>query len=88
MAYQERYVAYAKAHGMTPDEMMEYDRIRCHGGVMCEYIIWICNKLAEYREINQSAFIGSGLRCHDVFAIGHNRAGSTTVMRPNCKGGG
>lgn len=45
--YQPRYVAYAKAHGKTPDEMMEHDNWHQSGGCMLSYIFWIT---AHWRE--------------------------------------
>ena len=39
--YQSRYIAYAKAHSMRPDKMLEYDSNRFPGGLMCGYILWI-----------------------------------------------
>lgn len=39
--YQSRYVAYARAHGAMPAEMLERDRERWPGGVMCGFILWI-----------------------------------------------
>lgn len=36
-----RYLAYSRAHGMDPDAMLEHDRERWPGGVMCGFIVWI-----------------------------------------------
>lgn len=44
MSYNSRYVAYAKAHGKTPEEMMESER------GMCGYIIWINQQLCRCRD--------------------------------------
>jgi len=35
------YVAYAKAHGMTPARMMARDRRKYPGGCMCGFICWM-----------------------------------------------
>jgi hypothetical protein len=39
--YQPRYVAYAAAHGMTPEAMLDWDRIEWPGGRMAGFILWV-----------------------------------------------
>jgi len=39
--WNPRYVAYAKAHGTTPEAMIEEDRVNWPGGVMTGFILWI-----------------------------------------------
>lgn len=36
-----RYLAYCAAHGLSPDGMMEHDRAKWPGGVMCGFILWM-----------------------------------------------
>ena len=52
MTWNSRYVAYAQAHGKSPDEMLEFDRERCPGGHMAEFIIWIGQKWSLWRAAN------------------------------------
>lgn len=49
MEYQKRYIAYAKLHDKTPDEMMAHDEKRWPGGIMCGYICFIMDMTARYR---------------------------------------
>lgn len=44
--WNRRYIAYATAHGMTPEAMLENDREKWPGGCMAGYILWI-NKAWE-----------------------------------------
>lgn len=39
--YQPRYIAYATAHGASPDEMTARDQAAYPGGCMAGFIIWI-----------------------------------------------
>lgn len=43
-----RYVSYAAAHGMTPDEMLAADRVRWPGGSMVGFMSWIDGKWREW----------------------------------------
>jgi len=36
-----RYIAYARAHGKSPEEMVEFDRQFYPGGAMAGFITWI-----------------------------------------------
>lgn len=40
-AYTHRYRAYCRAHSSTPEEMLEQDKQRFHGGHMAGFIAWI-----------------------------------------------
>jgi hypothetical protein len=44
MTYQRRYLAYCRAHGMTPEAMLERD------GNMVEFMAWNGARLREWRE--------------------------------------
>lgn len=46
-----RYVAYAAANGLSPEAMLEADQARYPGGCMCDYIIWIGQRWAEFRKL-------------------------------------
>jgi hypothetical protein len=50
-AWNPRYVAYAKAHGRTPDEMLASDADRYPGGKMCGFTLWIRAKWSEWRKL-------------------------------------
>lgn len=40
------YVAYAKAHGRSPEAMLAHDRERWPGGAMAGFMIWNSKRLA------------------------------------------
>lgn len=46
-----RYVEYARAHGKTPQEQMDADRVTWPGGVMTEFICWIGARWAEWDKL-------------------------------------
>lgn len=50
--YQSRYVAYARAHGRAPSEMLAHDRAEFPGGAMAGYVIWIGRKWREWFALN------------------------------------
>ena len=50
------YVAYARAHGKTPEEMMAYDTDAWTGGCMCGFIIWISEQKTAFFKIRPDAF--------------------------------
>ena len=47
-----RYIAYAAAHGETPDSMLERDRERWPGGVMAGFMLWIEKRWQEWHTAN------------------------------------
>lgn len=62
-----RYLAYCKAHGMTPGQMMEHDRARFTGGTMCGFILWNSAKVREFSKVSPGAFVGSNLHNHRAY---------------------
>lgn len=50
--YNPRYVAYARAQGMTPDEMLESDALTYPGGKMTGFILWLNAKWREWDRLN------------------------------------
>jgi len=65
--YQKRYIAYAKAKNMTPDEVFEYDKETYPGGCMCGFILWICEKKRSFKKNNPDAIDGDIIRNNDLF---------------------
>lgn len=58
--YQSRFVAYAKAHGLEPEKMIESDRKRWPGGAMCGFILWLGSRWAEWGSARGLTKIGGG----------------------------
>lgn len=52
-----RYVAYAKAHGRTLDEMMDNDRRAYPGGCMCGFILWISQMKQKFWKTSPGSFL-------------------------------
>ena len=42
------YLAYSAAHGKTHEEMIESDRIKYPGGVMCGFQLWVDERKREF----------------------------------------
>lgn len=42
--FQRRYNAYARDHGMTPEQMLSYDRQCCPDALLKPYLFWISDK--------------------------------------------
>lgn len=55
--FNPRYVAYARAHGKTPEEMIEYDHVAWPGGCMCGFMIWMSVKKQAFFKTCRSAFL-------------------------------
>jgi hypothetical protein len=47
-AWNPRYVAYARAHGETPVEMLARDGAAWPGGRMCGFTLWIRERWREW----------------------------------------
>jgi hypothetical protein len=52
-----RYAAYARAHGMTPAEMLEHDRQAWPGGCMCGFVLWMAEQKKKFHAVQPSAFL-------------------------------
>lgn len=48
MKWNPRYVAYAKAHGQKPADMLKHDEEAWPGGKMCGFILWIREKIFAF----------------------------------------
>lgn len=66
--YQKRYVAYAKAHGKNPGQMLHYDTNNYQGGCMAGYILWINARIREFRKHSSKSFMGGKIIDHDAFS--------------------
>jgi hypothetical protein len=50
--WNPRYVAYAKAHGRTPEEMRAHDENAWPGGRMCGFMLWNSARWREWKKAN------------------------------------
>lgn len=55
-AWNPRYLAYCRAHKMTPEKMLEHDREKWAGGCMCGFILWHSAKLSAARRAHREFF--------------------------------
>ena len=68
--WNPRYVAYARAHGRTPDAMLEHDREKYPGGCMCGFILWMSKMQQAFYAASPGSFLGHTICDHaawDVF---------------------
>ena len=56
------YRAYARAHGMSPDEMLAHDMQRWPGGCMAGFIVWIGGQKAAFRMAHPEAFVDGAMK--------------------------
>lgn len=47
-SWNPRYVHYARVHGHAPEAMLEVDRERWPGGLMCGFTLWIQARWREW----------------------------------------
>lgn len=52
-----RYAAYARAHGMAPEAMIEHDRAQWPAGPMCGFLLWMSGQNRAFWAANPSAFL-------------------------------
>lgn len=50
MKWNPRYAAYARAHGRTPEAMLEHDRGAWPGGRMTGFMCWIADRWRAWWE--------------------------------------
>lgn len=55
-----RYAAYARAHGRTPEAMLEHDRAEFPGGCMAGFIAWMSKQNAAFFLDSPGSFVGCG----------------------------
>jgi len=60
MKFQPYFVAYARAHGRTPEAQMEVDRAEWRGGCMVGFILWIASARARFRQLHPQACMPNG----------------------------
>jgi hypothetical protein len=47
--WNPRFVAYAMAHGRTPEEQLAHDEVAWPGGKMCGFLLWSSRKIEAWR---------------------------------------
>lgn len=67
VAMNPRYLNYCRAHGKTPDEMLEHDRKEWPGGVMAGFILWHKARLGESMKALPGAWAPYGLTDHAAY---------------------
>ena len=59
--WNPRYVAYAKAHGKGPEDMISEQKS------MVGFMLWIGEQKVAFRSENPGAFVGTSIRDHAAF---------------------
>lgn len=67
MITNPRYIAYAKEHGKSPDDMMAHDKDEYPGGQMCGFMLWISAKLRIFKTQSPKSFLDSELHDQKAF---------------------
>lgn len=67
VGFNERFTMYARAHGRTEEEMIAHDTKIHPGGAMCGFILWIQQKLLDFKKENPHAFGGDRLMDQNGF---------------------
>lgn len=55
--YSAPYLAYAKAHDKTPEDMLKHDKSAWPGGCMVGFILWIRQKKRAFFTAHPEAFM-------------------------------
>lgn len=56
-----RYAAYARAHGRTPESMIEHDRAEFPGGCMAGFLAWMSKQKAAFFRESPGSFVDRGM---------------------------
>lgn len=59
--YDLRFYHYARVHNHSPEEQYRFDLARFQTATLSGYTFWLQSKIAEYSELNPSAFFGATL---------------------------
>ena len=59
-----RFLAYCRAHGMSPQEMFAHDREKYPGGLMCGFITWHSAALFACLKEHPEFFLNGNLVNH------------------------
>jgi hypothetical protein len=59
-SFQPYFVAYANAHGRTPEAQLEHDKAQFPGGCMCVFILWIGERKRTFYEATPEHFFDRG----------------------------
>ncbi len=65
--WNQRFVFYARAHGLSPVEMLEVDKVRYPGGKMAGFIGWSLGMLGKFYDYN--GIVGGELRSRGLMAL-------------------
>ena len=56
MAWNPRFVAYAAAHGRTPEAQSDHDRQEWPGGMMVGFMLWMSDRQRDFLAAHPEAF--------------------------------
>lgn len=61
MSWNPRYVAYARAHQRTPEQMLAQDEVEYPGGKMAGFMIWIQSRWSEFEKASKPPRVDSAI---------------------------